>query len=151
MQLRAARSRWTNFFWAKYSIPLATCRPKPIRSLTVGFCGRHKNVRQSSFSCSCLVRLQIYTLFSERIKCRTSPCFMYGNTTRGSPSLGSMIPSRDRIFGWSKPFMIRPSLRNWSTSFKSVIPVKRKKKWYRHHTTKKFISSWFLMYIYIYI
>lgn len=53
---------------------------------------------------------------------------MYGNTTRGSPSLGSMMPSRDRIFGWSKPFMIRPSLRNWSTSFRSVIPVKRQKK-----------------------
>lgn len=38
MQLRAARSLWTNFFWAKYSIPLATWSPKPIRSFTVGFC-----------------------------------------------------------------------------------------------------------------
>lgn len=37
MQLRAARSLCTNFFWAKYSIPVATCSPKPIRSFTVGF------------------------------------------------------------------------------------------------------------------
>ena len=37
MQLRAARSLCTNFFWAKYSIPLATCSPKPIKSFTVGF------------------------------------------------------------------------------------------------------------------
>lgn len=42
MQLRAARSLWTNFSWAKYSIPLATWSPKPIRSFTVGFCGGHK-------------------------------------------------------------------------------------------------------------
>lgn len=128
MQLRAAKSRWTNFFWAKYSIPLATCSPKPTRSLTVGFCERHENVKQSSWWSSCLVRPQLYTRFSERMKCRTSPCVMYGKTTRGSPSFGSMMPNRDRIFGWSKPFMIRPSLRNWSTSFRSVIPVKRKKK-----------------------
>lgn len=127
MQLRAARSLWTNFFWAKYSIPLATCSPKPIRSLTVGFCGRPRDVKQRSCPCSRLERSQIYTLFSKRIKCRTSPCFMYGSTTRGSPSLGSMMPSRDRIFGWSKPFMMRPSLRKWSTSFRSVIPVKRQK------------------------
>lgn len=52
---------------------------------------------------------------------------MYGSTTRGRPSLGNMMPSRDRIFGWSKPFMMRPSLRKWSTSFRSVIPVKRQK------------------------
>lgn len=37
MQLRAARSLWTNFLFARYSIPLATWSPKPIRSFTVGF------------------------------------------------------------------------------------------------------------------
>lgn len=42
MQLRAAKSLCTNFFCAKYSIPLATWSPKPIRSLTVGFWGGKK-------------------------------------------------------------------------------------------------------------
>lgn len=70
------------------------------------------------------------TLFSERMKCRTSPCFIYGRTTRGSPSLGSIMPSRDRMLGWWKPFMMRPSRRNWSTSPKSVIPVNTKTRGY---------------------
>lgn len=47
MQLRAARSLWTNFFWAKYSIPLATWSPKPIRSFTVGFCEGTKTLWSS--------------------------------------------------------------------------------------------------------
>lgn len=51
---------------------------------------------------------------------------MYGRTTRGSPSLGSMMPSRERMLGWWKPFMMRPSRRNWSTSPRSVIPVDTK-------------------------
>lgn len=71
------------------------------------------------------------TLFSDRIKCRTSPCFIYGRTTRGSPSLGSIMPSRDRMLGWWKPFIMRPSLRNWSTSPRSVIPMDRKEEWHR--------------------
>ena len=39
MQFRAARSRCTNFCSAKYSMPWATCRPKLMRSFTVGFWG----------------------------------------------------------------------------------------------------------------
>lgn len=34
-----------------------------------------------------------------------------------------MMPSRDRMLGWWKPFIMRPSLRNWSTSPRSVIPT----------------------------
>lgn len=55
MQFRAARSLCTNFLWAKYSIPLATCRPKPIRSLTVGFCEREQRhtMKQQRGECVC--------------------------------------------------------------------------------------------------
>ena len=39
MQFRAARSLCTNFCSARYSMPWATCRPKLMRSCTVGFWG----------------------------------------------------------------------------------------------------------------
>lgn len=83
------------------------------------------------------------TLFSERMKCRTSPCFMYGKTTRGSPSFGSIMPSRDRMLGWWKLFMMRPSLRNWSTSLKSVIPVTMRQTVTHSSNSHKLILCWF--------
>lgn len=150
MQFRAARSLCTNFLWAKYSIPLATWRPKPIRSLTVGFCDGEqrqavKQQREENKITTCFVCegrrekrrerdfFRQRALFSDRIKCRTSPCFIYGRTTRGSPSLGSIMPSRDRMLGWWKPFIMRPSLRNWSTSPRSVIPMDTKDRTTQKH------------------
>lgn len=49
MQFLAARSRWTNFLLARYSIPLATCSPKPIRSFTVGFWEHNNPSYQTGF------------------------------------------------------------------------------------------------------
>lgn len=63
-----------------------------------------------------------HTLFSQRMKCRRSPCFMYGSTTRGSPSWGRRMPRRDSTLLWWKPFMMIPSFKNCSTSSSSVIP-----------------------------
>lgn len=63
------------------------------------------------------------TWLSSRMKLRRSPCFMYGSTTRGEPSLGRQIPSRDSTLGWLKSFMMIPSFRNWDTSSISVIPA----------------------------
>lgn len=63
------------------------------------------------------------TLFSQRMKCRRSPCFMYGSTTRGSPSCGRRIPSRESTLQWWKPFIMMPSFKNCSTSSTSVIPA----------------------------
>ena len=61
MQLRAARSRCTNFFWAKYSIPFVTCSPKPIRSFTVGFWTNHTNkdtgLKQLQMYCTSIIWL----------------------------------------------------------------------------------------------
>lgn len=57
MQFLAARSRWTNFLLARYSIPRATWSPKPIRSFTVGFCRTHS----SSLPLSSLILNQFST------------------------------------------------------------------------------------------
>lgn len=97
MQFLAARSRWTNFLLARYSIPLATCSPKPIRSFTVGFC-EHKNpFYETHFSSQLLLPplistagsrwwlhfnfcvkygVNLHTCASSRMKLRRSPCFM---------------------------------------------------------------------------
>ena len=58
------------------------------------------------------------------MKFRRSPCFMYGRTTSGDPSLRRQIPKSERTLGWLKSFMMIPSVRNWETSPMSVIPEK---------------------------
>lgn len=126
MQFLAARSRCTNFLLARYSMPLATCKPKPMRSFTVGFCrGNKKNgqpgKRFAVHTTRCVKAER--TWLSSRMKLRRSPCFMYGSTTRGEPSLGRQIPSRDSTLGWLKSFMMIPSFRNCDTSSISVIPA----------------------------
>lgn len=70
----------------------------------------------------------VHTWVSFLMKFRRSPCFMYGSTTNGDPSLGKQIPSSDRTLGWVKSFIMIPSFRNWATSSKSVIPEKSSNK-----------------------
>lgn len=157
MQFLAARSRWTNFLLARYSIPLATCSPKPIRSLTVGFwknqlqspCCTSSNLwnvslNELKFWCRNLQHAYMWALTcpSSRMKLRRSPCFIYGRTTRGEPSGGRQIPNRERTLGWLKSFMMIPSFRNWDTSSKSVMPDKKKISW--HHFHVSLVSFWLL-------
>lgn len=53
IQFLAAKSLWTNFLLARYFMPLATWRPKPIRSFTVGFCNqRELEMHKLSIYCS---------------------------------------------------------------------------------------------------
>ena len=66
----------------------------------------------------------IITWVSFLMKFRRSPCFMYGRTTSGDPSLRRQIPKSERTLGWLKSFMMIPSVRNWETSPMSVIPEK---------------------------
>lgn len=66
----------------------------------------------------------ILTWVSFLMKFRRSPCFMYGRTTSGDPSLRRQIPKSERTLGWLKSFMMIPSVRNWETSPMSVIPEK---------------------------
>lgn len=68
---------------------------------------------------------------------------MKGSTTRGSPCLGSVIPSRERMLVWWKPFIMMPSLRNRSTSPTSVIPVHTHSTWHinTHTHTLEIVCS----------
>lgn len=66
---------------------------------------------------------RVLTWVSFRMKFRRSPCFIYGRTTSGDPSLRRQIPKSERTLGWLKSFMMIPSVRNWETSPMSVIPV----------------------------
>lgn len=70
IQFLAAKSLWTNFLLARYFIPLATWRPNPIKSFTVGFCKTQtfviqwmqKPKEQSAFCCDSLFDAPILPL-----------------------------------------------------------------------------------------